>query len=224
MTNNFTKLDAAATALRSALHSGVGDLTVGVIKKIHDAGPGKIDDQLLKRAYVRESPMSVSVNAIKKIHQAGARPETGDTMTKMRHVTDADIDRLLAHRDNLRKTLNSPSLRDVGQLPGQSSNASWDTPDPRRVGGVPGVADRDSMFGGPTPTQASPLQAESIGSRSAGPEDTDADKRKGRSRRAKLEPAPDDPLSYPADDSCLDACGKAIRELHRQGGRRLFER
>jgi hypothetical protein len=213
---NFLKPNPAAASLRGAWHTGVGDMTVNVIKKIHDAGPRKLDDQLLKGVYVAESPHAASVRAIKKCLEHPMR-ETGDTMTKLRQVNEVDLSRLLAGRDNLRKA-----------LPPQSSNGTWQDAPASRVGASSGPADVDQQFGRQSAPVSGQRSASVESSRSAGPQDDDADKRKprgeSRARRALRRDNVDQPLDHDPDDSCLDACGKAIRELHRQGPRPLFER
>jgi len=217
MDNRFLKVDLASLTLSKGAAVGVGDASLLAVRRaLLPQNMQKMDgsDSMSKGSpYVVECISSPSVDAIRKIHAAGPRRETGDTLTR------------------LRKSVSGPALRDV-QLPGQSSNGAWTTAPASRVGGAPGVADVDQMFGAQRAPVSGPRSASAESSPGTPPEDSDVpDKRKPRSkdraRRALQRDSIEEPLDYvPDGDDCsaCDATTKAIRAIHKRGPRPLFQR
>jgi hypothetical protein len=174
---------------------------------------------------VVERISSPSVDAIKKIHQAGARPLTGDDVTAMkfdRSVEDEAMHRLRAGATTLRKAISAPGLMDV-KLPGQSSNATWSTADPGRAGGTSSIGGYvDDQFGAAPISGPRASSAES--SPSKPPQDSDVGVKR-KTRGVDVAAAADSPLQYePDDDEKLDACTRAIKRAHRSGAKPDFPR
>jgi hypothetical protein len=195
---------AVADALRTGLRNGVGDYTVGAIMKAQRT-PMRLGDGLLKRNFVSERINDPSVDAIRKC-LASPRRETGDTLTKMM------------------KGLTGPDIMNV-TLPGQSTNALDTGASASRAGAVSGVVDRlpveqtVSVFGA--------RSSSAIGSRSAGPEDSDVE-RKRKGRRLAIEPDCADPLDTPdmarSRRVSKDECTEAIKLAHARGSVPMFQR
>lgn len=223
--NNFLKPSATDATTRGAWISGVSDASVHAIAKC--ISPSKMQKMDGHDSISRGSPLVVeriggpSVDAIRMIHQAGARPLTGDdvTSTKVeRSVDDEAIYRLRAGATTLRKAINAPAVRDLPQ----SSNAVWTESNPSRVGAVGNINGyRDEMFGG-KPTRVGSQVTESV---SVPPQDDDADKRKPRRGQVDVQGDADTPLQVEPDaDEQLDACTRMIRAEHRKGAKPDFPR
>jgi hypothetical protein len=105
---------------------------------------------------------------------------------KVTSVSMAEVRRMLAQFQNLRKIGDATRGGLVGGLPGQSSNAAYQSIDPSRWGSTSSNAGYQAL-GQQRVTAGSPPEASSMRAGSPPPQDDDiADKRKQRAARDKV--------------------------------------